>query len=735
VTRFPGFRRFPAAILIALWVAILPLESQTLDNCRGLKHRGQLAEAARCFQMMAGSSDPYLSAEGYWGLGRYQEANDQFRKAVERHPKNPDYRVRWGRLFLDRVQQKDAAQLFQEALKIKENHAGALLGLALVASEGFESKAVELAEKAIEVDPKLVEARELLARLALEDSNPEKAIEEASKALAIDPESLDAMAVRASIDWLADKPETEWMERILKINPVYGEAYALAGHFFVIKGRYEEAIQFYRKAIKLNPRLLKARAELGINLMRLGQDEEAHWHLEYCFTNGEKYAAVVNSLTLLDSQKNFVTDKSGNIILKLHKRDVALLEPYFEAELKRAVRTYEKKYKMKLEHPVELQVYPDHDDFAVRTLGMPGLESALGVTFGYAVAMDSPNGRKPGDFHWASTLWHELSHVYVLGITRHRVPRWFTEGMAVYEETAISPEWGDRLSPEVIVAIRDKKLLPVSELDRGFVRPRYHGQVVVSYYQAGQTCKYIAQKWSYQKLLDMAHAFAQLKSTPEVIEQQLGVKPEEFDTRFLAWLETDTKRTVQGFDEWKDGLKRIAQLTESRSFDDVIREGLAIRDIYPDYVERGSVYEFLSDAYLAKGDKKSAVAELERYARAGGRNPDALKKLASLLEELGRNSEAAKALDRLNYIYPRDEDLHRKLGDLWLSAGNSEGAIREYEALLAMKPLDRAASHFSLAKAYRSANKLEEAREQVLLSLEAAPGYRPAQKLLLELSQ
>ena len=206
MTRFPGFRRFPAAILIALWVAILPLESQTLDNCRGLKHRGQLAEAARCFQMMAGSSDPYLSAEGYWGLGRYQEANDQFRKAVERHPKNPDYRVRWGRLFLDRVQQKDAAQLFQEALKIKENHAGALLGLALVASEGFESKAVELAEKAIEVDPKLVEARELLARLALEDSNPEKAIEEASKALAIDPESLDAMAVRASIS-VADTSE------------------------------------------------------------------------------------------------------------------------------------------------------------------------------------------------------------------------------------------------------------------------------------------------------------------------------------------------------------------------------------------------------------------------------------------------------------------------------------------------------------------------------------------------
>jgi hypothetical protein len=52
-----------------------------------------------------------------------------------------------------------------------------------------------------------------------------------------------------------------------------------------------------------------------------------------------------------------------------------------------------------------------------------------------------------------------------------------------------------------------------------------------------------------------------------------------------------------------------------------------------------------------------------------------------------------------------------------------------------MKPLDQAACHFSLARAYSQANRLPEAQEQVLLSLEAAPGYRPAQKLLLELNQ
>ena len=88
---------------------------------------------------------------------------------------------------------------------------------------------------------------------------------------------------------------------------------------------------------------------------------------------------------------------------------------------------------MKLPGPVQVEVYPDHEDFAVRTMGMPGL-GALGVTFGEVVAMDSPSARKPGDFNWGATLWHEMSHVFILTATNFRVPRWFTEGLAVHEE-------------------------------------------------------------------------------------------------------------------------------------------------------------------------------------------------------------------------------------------------------------------------------------------------------------
>ncbi len=666
-------------------------------------------------------------AESLWKQHRYQEAEHAFESLVAAHPRNAEYRVQMGRLFLERFNATEAAKLFNEALAIQPKQANALLGLALVASQTFEAQATYFAHQALDADPHLVEAEELLARLELEDNDPVKAAEEAHKALAMSPNAIQAKAILATIDWLNDKTDSPW-------DPHSGPAYETAGRIFVLNRRYEEGIQLFRKAIAAQPDLWSAHSQLGINLMRLGREQEARAELEPAYENQYADAATTNTLRLMDSYKNFITYKTDRTILRLHKKEAELLHPYFETEMLRALSTYDKKYGYHLDRPVQVEVYPDHEDFAVRTMGMPGL-GALGVTFGYVVAMDSPSGRPPGSFHWATTMWHELSHVYVLNMTNFRVPRWFTEGLAVHEETAVSPEWGDRLDPHVIMAIKDKKLLPVAELDRGFVRPTYPTQVVVSYFEAGRMCDFINQEWGWPKLLAMIHDFAAGASTPEVIEKELGVKPEEFDKRFMAALDAETKKTVDGFDDWRKGLKKVAEEYKAEDYADMIRDGAGIRDTYPDYVEPGNVYQLLADAYVAKGDKKAAIDELDRYVKEGGRSPDTLKQLATLLEEAGNKKEAAAVLDRLNYINPIDEELHRRLGGLWLDLGNTAGAIREYQAVLAKAPTDPAASHFDLAKAYRSANRPDAAKDELLLSLEAAPGFRPAQKMLLELSK
>jgi tetratricopeptide (TPR) repeat protein len=673
------------------------------------------------------SAQTLQQAETLWKARRFKDANDVFLALADKYPENPDIKVRWGRLFLERNQPEDANAEFDQALEIKKDHAGALLGLALLAAETYDGGAADLARKALEIDPKLVEAQELLARLALEDNNNPKAIEDANKALALDPNSVQAKAILATIDWLADKKDSKW-------DPQAAKGYETAGHFFTLNRRYEESDQYYIKALQMDPQLDSARAALGINLMRMGNKDEAYLLLKTCWDNGYQSHQISNSLKLMDSYTRFVTFKTDRTTLVLDKKEADLLHPYFESEMQRAIATYEKKYKFKLDRPVQVEVYPDHEDFAVRTLGMPGL-GALGVTFGYSVAMDSPSGRKPGDFHWASTMWHEMSHVFTLTMSNHRVPRWFTEGLAVHEETAVSPEWGDRLGPDELAAIKDHKLLPVAELDRGFIHPKSNSQVVVSYFQAGRICDYINKKWGWDTLLAMLKDFGSDDDTPTVIKKELKIEPQEFDKEFLASIEAETKTMVTHFDDWKKGVKQISESLKNKDYDDVIKVGTAIRDYYPEYVEEHSVYEMLSQAYIAKGDKPAAIAELERYVKAGGRNPDGIQQAAKLLQEAGNGKEAAAVLERLNYIYPMVNAAHQSLGDLWFAQGNAPGAVREYGAIVAHNPVDPAKAHYDLARAYHLNHQDEQSKDELVASLEIAPGYRQAQKLLLELSE
>jgi tetratricopeptide (TPR) repeat protein len=704
-------------------------------DCWKLRKDGHSKEAQACFESLTQSGDAYFRAEGFWGLEEWERANEQFRLATQPADAKALYKVRWGRLLYERFNSADAADLFREALAKDPSNAEAYVGLAMVFADSFDGKAAEYCAKAIALDPKLAGAQELMAQLELENGDRAAAAAEADKAIALASDAMDAMAIHAAIELIGDRSPDAWLAKIQAVNPRYGEAYALVAHELELNYRYEDAVTYYRKAIAADPRLWAAHSAMGIDLMRLGKEDEPREELELSYNNGYRNAATVNSLRLLDSYKNFETFRDDTTVIKLNKSEADELLPYIRPELHTILTVYEKKYHMKLPGPVQVEVYPNHEDFAVRTMGMPGL-GALGVTFGEVVAMDSPSARRPGDFNWGSTLWHEMSHVFILTATNHRVPRWFTEGLAVHEEGERSSEWKNRATPEVLIAIRDKKLLPVAELDRGFVYPQYPSQVIVSYFEAGTICDFVKDKWGADKLLDMVHSFAQLETTPQVIEQDLGMAPEEFDRKYLAWIDAQYGAEAAHFDEWREKLKALAAAWEQKQYDVVLAEGPAVEAMYPEYVGEANVYEMMAGVDGAKGDANAEAATLTAYEHEGGQSPDMLKRLAALEEAAGQKASAAATLERINYIYPvNDEDLHRRLGELLYAQKQYDGAIREYKVLVASRPVDLAGAEFELAQAYFAAGQKDKAEDSVLAALEIAPGYRPAQKLLLQLQK
>jgi tetratricopeptide (TPR) repeat protein len=706
----------------------------TWQDCRALRLHGK--DATPCFTTLTRSTDPAIRAEGFWGLKQWEQANAEFRQALQANP-SPAVSVRWGLLLHERFNDTEAADLFHEALAKDPSYAPAYYALALVGADGFDGRAPQYLAKALELDPKSVPTHELAADMALEDSDTASAIQQADAALALAPDALDAMAIHAAVELLADRSPKPWLDRMEAVNPHNGEPWSRIAYHLVQNRRYQDGVAYYRIAIERDPNLWSAHSQLGINLMRLGQQEEPARELQLAYDHHFTDTATVNSLQLLDSYKNFVTikdeTKDQTTILRLNRSEAELLRPYFQEQLHKAMATYNAKYKMTLPRPVQVEVYPEHEDFAVRTTGLPGL-GALGVTFGEVVAMDSPSARKPGDFHWAATLWHELSHVYILTATNERVPRWFTEGLAVHEESQASPEWGDRVTPDILQAMHDKKLLPVETIDRGFIYPEYPSQVVVSYFEAGSMCDYIAQRWGEAKLLDLVHAFASETPTPQVIASTLGEPAEQFDKDFFAWFDHQFGPQAAHLDAWKQGMAELSQAAKAKDFSTVVSKGETVKALYPQYIGDANAYEFIAQAQLAQSNKPAAIAALTQYQTMGGHDPSTLKQLAALEEEAGDKAAAAATLDRLNLVYPvADEDLHRHLGHLWMDQKNYPGAIREFGSVLALHPLDQAQAQYDLASAYLSTGDKDKAEQADLLALEAAPGFRPAQKLLLEL--
>ena len=719
---------------------------EALAPCDELHDRGNAIDAATCYRGLLRLDDLAAQAEAYWMLGDLKAANESFREAVKLEPEDPDLRVRWGHLYIQSHQQAEAGALFQEALELDEDHVSAQLGMATVLASRFEGKAVELAQEALKQRPEQAEGHLLLGRMALEEGDlaaARKSLETGlDQALELGLAPLGAYALLASLEMLEGERDNQWVDKALAYNPRYGEIYAEQAHFYVITRRYREATERLRKAIEVAPSLWRAHAELGVNLMREGLDDEGRRHLEIAY-GGDPYSAkTVNTLRLLDTYDQFETFEDADpgadgvvrAVFRLDKDESELLLPYVRELTNRAVAEFTRKYDFELKSPVRVEFYPNHDDFAVRTMAMPGI-GLLGVTFGYVVAMDSPSGREPGGFHWGTTLWHELAHVFTLESTDHLVPRWYSEGISMYEEWMADVRWGESVGPEYIEAVRKSELLPIVELDRGFIRPKHAGQVAISYMQAGFVCKYIAERWGEGKLVELLRGFGAKVPTDANIAAVLGTSPEDFDEQFDDYMRDALGPALDGLPRWRSNLKTALERARDGEWAEVIEPAEAAKAAYPQHVGSGSAYMLLANAHDKAGNREAAVGELQEYERRGGRQPETLKKLAGWLEEAERSAEAVYTYEGLIYNWPQDEELHARLGELHLEAGKTDLARREFEVVLALDPLDRATAEYNLARAYVKIGDLASARLHVLQALERAPTFGPALQLLLQVKR
>src|ERR1700681_4001116 len=107
-----------------------PASAAALELGLLLQMLGQSDATALLRGVATGASDLVLAGRALHALGAFDEANDVFRNAAARAPKDPAINTAWGELYLDGHQKAEALELFQMALEGDPKWTPALLGAA-----------------------------------------------------------------------------------------------------------------------------------------------------------------------------------------------------------------------------------------------------------------------------------------------------------------------------------------------------------------------------------------------------------------------------------------------------------------------------------------------------------------------------------------------------------------------------------------------------------------------------
>ncbi len=706
-------------------------------------------------EVLAASTPEWVRAgRAARALGRFKEAETFLKAADAQAPTSVLVNTAWGEMFLEKHDRRQAAKAFEAALRTQAEDPTALLGLARAMADDNPPMARKLAAQVLTINPQSAGARVLLAELALDDTKRPEAKTELDRALAVNPNHFEALALSAAVAWLEKRTAdfTATVNALLKLNPAYGDVYRVVGAQASRNYRFEEAADLARRAINTNAANARAYADLGAHLMRTGDEPGARRALETAFRIDPYDTVTYNLLALLDTLDGFETIREGDLVIRLHPAEAAVMREYVPALAREAMATLQKRWNFTPKGPILIEMFPRHDDFAVRTVGLPGMIGALGACFGKVVTLDSPKARPPGEFNWGATLWHELAHVFTIQLSNQRVPRWLTEGISVWEETRARAEWGREMEVTFAGAINRGQVMPLRELNAGFSNPE---TISLAYYQASLLVEHIVQRFSEASLRELVRVFAEDLETEAAISRVLKVPVDDLQKSFDGFLDArfgTLRRALappEGFqpDLPVERLRTLAQ-TNAGSFPVQMALGRALeaRDVdgalaayeraaalVPMATGEASPHARIAVLVQAKGDKAGAARALETLTGFDHTDVASARQLAALLDPVADASRRSAALAKVVAIDPFDSAAHADLGRFALAADRLPDAVRAFRIAVAAGPADRAGAHADLGEALEKSGAKDAAKQQALLALEVAPTFPRAQDLLLRL--
>ncbi len=599
-----------------------------------------------------------------------KDANEAFNTAERAGASDRDLLLWRASLFLEKYDPGHAEEVLSDLLQRAPNDPDALVGMAQVRLDqalDFD-EAERFARRALSVNPKLTGAYFVLAGVALRDEDLELAERELAKGLAIDPRDLELLSLRAAVRFVADdNAGFEKQKRdVFAQNPQYSRFYAIIGEYADWEHRYDEIVAMMQDAVKLDGDDALSSASLGINLIRAGREQDGVSALTRAFALDPYNVRIYNTLNLYERviPKSYVSVPGQRFNIRYHTEDKAVLERYVPRWLDRAWGEFVQHYGFTPQTPIGVELYAERENFAIRTTGLP--ETAIqGVCFGRTLASMSPQNET---FNLGMTVWHELAHVFHIQLSRSRVPRWFTEGLAEYETLIARPEWAREHDPDLFELKRANKLPALGNMSRAFTRAEQLSDVATAYYASSQIVVDLAKHHGMAKFAGLLRGWGEGKPTAQVFRETLGETTEQADARFAQELERRFGRYREQF------------VPQSRAPALLAAAEAATKE--PKSAKRQTD---LALAALRAGDADQSLEAVKRARALDPKQPDARFLEARLLLIGGKPKDAVKALRALTTDHGEGYAVELLLAEAARAAGD-EVALRE--SLEAARKLD-----------------------------------------------
>jgi tetratricopeptide (TPR) repeat protein len=680
-----------------------------------------------------------------------------FRRAETMDPPLRDAFLDAGQLALDKHDFVLAANTFQAGLKKFPDDPDLEGGLAAAYQSGDQEQMGKEIEAALAINPHHVPSLLLLADHMIDAEQYDEAEKQLALVLEVNPHQPDALAYRAVLAELHNDPGAakEFRAEALKYWDTNPKVDYIIGLKLAQKYRFAEAADEQKRALGFDSSYLPARRELAEDMLRLGNDSEG-WQLAQTVHSQDDYDVTsYNLVKLHDQMEKFQTLTNANFIVEMSPHEVELYGSRVLDLLGRARETLCRKYGVELDQRTTVDIFPEQKDFAVRTFGMPGNPGYLGVCFGSVITANSPASQAPNPANWEDVLWHEFCHVVTLTLTKNRMPRWLSEGISVYEERQANPAWGERMNLAYREMIITNGLTPLGELSGAFLTPKTSRSLLFAYYESSLVVEFVVQQYGLDTLKAILRDLRDGSEINKAIAAHTAPMP-GLEKRFEKFARDKAENLASGADlqkppEDRNGLdfslwekmhpnnyylklEAAEKLIEAKNWTDARPAVESLATMYHGERRADNPLWLLALVERNLNETNTELATLEKFA---AQESDFEELDVRLIELCGARKDwtnEIKYAEQLLAINPLIVAPYAALGEAGAASGKNDEAIDAYRKLLLLDPPDPAAAHYQLARLLHARGGSEsEAKRQVLESLEAAPRFRDAQRLLLEI--